>query len=162
MSEEIKIIEGLIEERQKYLSNMANVLARAGKARRITAASIKVMTIVFGAFAATSGVAAKFYGDSPYVPVVYTIVGLAIAAIGGLDAAFKYGERATELNRLAAECETVISQANAERMFSLISHNETSSVVSQARNTLETLNTCINETRKKVIDFGLHIDRFAG
>src|SRR5262245_45062024 len=119
MSEEITMLEGALEERQKYLSNMANVLARAGKGRRIAAASIKVMTIVFGAFAATSGVAAKFYGDALYVPVIYAIVGLAIAAIGGLDAAFKYGERATELNRLAAECETVISEAKAERMFSL-------------------------------------------
>src|SRR5215204_1401885 len=102
MVEAITKLERAIGERQEYLSYMANVLAQAGKIRRIAAASLKVLTIVLGAFAATSGTPTKFFGE---IPIIYTIVGLAIAAIGGLDAAFKYGERATELNRLAAKCE---------------------------------------------------------
>jgi len=160
MSESITKLEKAIEERQEYLGYMANALAKAGKMRRIAAASFKVMTIVLGAFAATSGTATKFFGETPFIPLTYTIVGLTIAAIGGLDAAFKYGERATDLNRLAAKCEAIVSEATTQCMFSLEPQREAGNIASKTQNIIEKLDKSINETREKAAELGLHIDRF--
>jgi hypothetical protein len=162
MNDAITTLEQKIKDRQEYLGDIALTLARAGKIRRIVAACFKVMTIVLGAFAVTSATATKIFGEpSRIVLLTYPLVGLAIAAIGGLDAAFKYGERATELNRLAAKCEAVILEVDTQQSVAPLESDENAgSIANDGRSVLEKLDKCINDVRGNAAELGLHMTRF--
>lgn len=88
-----------VEEHIGQLEKLAGILARrASNLTRISMA-IKVIVIFLGALSATSGTSSalgKFFD-----PVFYTIVGLSIATISGLDAAFKFEARSSGRRLLA-------------------------------------------------------------
>jgi hypothetical protein len=50
---------------------------------------------------------------SPYVFVPYTLVGLVLATVAGIDAAFQLESRSAELTLLAAECQSTIWQIDS-------------------------------------------------
>jgi hypothetical protein len=64
----------------------------------------KVLIIVLGAFSATQGVLYRIYGDDAVgVVLAYSLVGLATAAVAGLQTTFKYEERLSSIKQLSAE-----------------------------------------------------------
>jgi uncharacterized membrane protein YuzA (DUF378 family) len=108
-------LQGGIEERQEELHRLADLLGPAADKRGRLASIAKVTTIVLGAFVATNAVATKLFGDyTPIVTIAYTLVGLIIAAVSGLDAAFKIESRASAMRALAASCQSTIFQIDSE------------------------------------------------
>ena len=91
-----------VEHRQREIGAILDtVMVSASRNVRFAAMS-KVITIVIGAFIATSGAAQiLFGGENQIVLVSYTLLGVAIAAVVALSTAFRFDERSSELNRLA-------------------------------------------------------------
>ena len=103
-----------INERQSELHSVAKILATsAGQQRRWSAIS-KILIVVLGAVAATSGTAARVAGvNSIFVTVFYAAIGLLIATVGGIEAAFKFGDRGAELTVLAAACQSTLREVDS-------------------------------------------------
>ena len=94
------------EDGQDGMKNMVPALAKTAHTLSRVSGLIKVFTIALGAIAATNGVAVKLIGESsPSVIVVYTIVGVVISILAGLEAVFRFEKRASELTMLAASAE---------------------------------------------------------
>jgi len=98
-----------VEQRQQEISAILNtVVVNASRHGRF-AASSKVITIVIGAFIATSGAAQILFGEDNIVALVgYTMLGVAIAAVVALSTAFRFDERFSGLNRLGVDCRTIM------------------------------------------------------
>ena len=98
-----------VEYRQREISAILNtVITNAARNGRF-AASSKVITIVIGAFIATSGAAQILFGEDNLIALVgYTLLGVAIAAVVALSTAFRFDERSSGLNRLGVDCRTIM------------------------------------------------------
>ncbi len=94
-----------VEHRQREIGALLDtIIVRANWAGRF-AASSKVVTIVIGAFIATSGAAQILFGEETILVLVgYTLLGVAIAAVVALSTAFRFDDRASGLNRLSVDC----------------------------------------------------------
>jgi hypothetical protein len=103
-----------INDRQKELHHAADILATSAQRQRRLSAISKVIIIILGAIAATSGAATQIAGEkSVPVTVFYTVIGLVIAATGGIEAAFKFGERGAELTALASVCQSTLREVDS-------------------------------------------------
>jgi hypothetical protein len=68
-----------------------------------------------GALTATRGVADKLAEpDSLWVIGLYTFVGLLIATLGGIEAAFGFQRKASELRILSAECKSYLLEIDCQ------------------------------------------------
>ena len=82
------MLQGGISERQKELHRVADLLANHACTQGRRAAFSKSAVIILGAFVATQAVAYKIFGEpNTAVLIAYTVTGLVIAALSGLDAA---------------------------------------------------------------------------
>lgn len=92
------------ENNFKILNESASVLARHAIRLTRTSMGANACVITLGAISATSGAFSALYGeDNSLVILAYTIIGLAIATISGLDAAFKWESTSFGRNLLAGE-----------------------------------------------------------
>lgn len=126
-----------IQQRQEELHRLAGILATAAARRGAYASGAKVMTITLGAFVATNAVATKLWGnDNMLVVVIYALAGLTIAAVSGIEAAFKIESRATALRSLAAKCQSTIWQIASGGSRSARQHTERPKMASQVEKRL--------------------------
>jgi hypothetical protein len=96
-------------ELDKLEQDAANLAIRASLLSRLSKAA-KATTIVLGAVIATSGTAATIWGDdSVGVLLFFTLCGVTVAAVSGLDAAFKLETRSNSRRLLAADVSAKIS-----------------------------------------------------
>ena len=98
-----------INERQDELNAVQQALEDYAKWNSKIANRLKIAVILFGAIVATRDVADKIVpgalwpNSNKLVIISYTLVGLLIAVIGGVAAAFRFENKAAELKVLAAE-----------------------------------------------------------
>ena len=95
-----------VEIRQREIGTLLiTTTLRANRLARYAAFS-KVITIVIGAFIATSGAAQIVFGEEGglTVLVAYSLLGVVISAMVALSTAFRYDERSSGLNRLSVDC----------------------------------------------------------
>jgi hypothetical protein len=112
---------GDITERQDALFNIqCRLYDEARRASRL-AKYMRVAVILLGAFAATREVADRLFagpegGEAHKVVVVavYTLMALAITAIGSISAALGLADKASGLGALAAECNTHVLKVDCE------------------------------------------------
>jgi hypothetical protein len=157
MDYRLRILQDGITQRQHELHNIASILAQSALRRGRLAAGSKVITIVFGAIAATQGLAAKLLSEgSPLVVVPYALVGLIIAAVAGIDAAFKLESRSAELTVLAAECQSTIWQIDSawQQTVGTVDGEER---VSAARALLNKQDATLAEIQKRAAQLGVNI-----
>ncbi|MBD1877213.1 hypothetical protein H6F75_27395 [Nodosilinea sp. FACHB-131] len=115
MNEEFEIIQRDFMEKQSDLQKTADILSKTAEVKGRVAVISKVITIVLGAFIATQAVATQLYGKANQnVSVIYSVAGLLVATIGGVEAAFKNETKAGELSVLAVQCQSSIWQINTE------------------------------------------------
>lgn len=102
------------DKRKRELGYVAEIIATAAHQHQRRAAIGKVLIVALGALAATSGTATVVAGSqSAVVTIIYAVVGLAIATLGGLEAGFRPSERGTELVILAATCWSAIREIDS-------------------------------------------------
>jgi len=157
MDYRLRILQDGIAQRQHELHNIASILAQTALRRGRLAAAAKVVTIAFGAIAATQGVAAKLLGDGRAVVLVpYTLVGLIIAAVAGIEAAFKLESRSAELTLLAAECQSTIWQIDTSWQQT-VGTVEGEERVTAARALLSKQDATLAEIQKRAAQLALNI-----
>jgi hypothetical protein len=103
-----------IDERQKELQTAADLLARTAQGHILTSRTLKTALIVLGAVSAAQGSFQKFIpGQETTIGIIFMVVGIVIASLAGIEAAFKYEARAAELTMLAANCHAAVRQTDA-------------------------------------------------
>ena len=104
-----------IERRQQELHNVAEIIAKNANSLSRIANLTKSATVLLGGIAATKGVADTLFGaDSTLNLVVFSLIGVVIAANAGIEAAFKFDRRGTELTLLAATCQSTVREVDTE------------------------------------------------
>jgi hypothetical protein len=116
MSEQhMDMLQGSITQRQYELHKIADILARAAHKESKHASIAKVLLIFLGAFTATKGASDQIFSAANILNImIYTIAGLLVATIAGLEAAFKFESRSAELKVLAATCQSIIRQVDSQ------------------------------------------------
>ena|SRR5579859_3953875 len=107
-------LQGSINDRQQELHNVTAILAAVATRRARWAAVSRVILIALGAFAATKSTADQLLGTGSHIStVIYTVAGLIIATVAGLEAAFKNEITAAELRILAAAGQSTVRQVDS-------------------------------------------------
>ena len=103
-NEKINVMYKMLSRGQETIGDGVDILASSARRLSHISAVFRVILISFGAIAATHGVATKIRGEEDAgVLIAYTIVGLIIATLAGLEAVFRFEQRATALRVLATE-----------------------------------------------------------
>lgn len=114
MPDRINELQGSINDRQRELHSVTTILANVAARRARWATASRVIVIALGAFAATKSAADQLLGAASHVSVVtYTLAGLVIATVTGLEAAFKNEVTAAELRVLAAAGQSTVRQVDS-------------------------------------------------
>jgi hypothetical protein len=108
------MLQNGIQARQSELQRVADVLARTAYDIKRRGTIIRIMLIVLGSVVATQGAIEKI-DLLPHAAVtfLFLVFGVVIAALAGIETAFKYESRGAELNSLAASCHSIVRQADA-------------------------------------------------
>jgi hypothetical protein len=107
-------LQGSINDRQRELHSVTAILANIAARRARWGATSKVIVIALGALAATKSVADQLLGTTSHVAlVIYALIGLVIATVTGLEAAFKNEATAAELRILAAAGQSTVRQVDS-------------------------------------------------
>lgn len=138
----------------EWLQQSSTVLAESAAKLTRVAMSAKVVTIVLGAIAATQGTAAGLLGDDSRLLVIsYAAVGLIITAVAGLDAAFKFEERAAGRRMLAAE-----AHARAAEFLARWAEFESNTTTSETASVLTTdLIAYMGDVQTRAADVGVNL-----
>ena len=113
MDKELESLQKGIERRQQELHNVAEIIAKEAHKLSRVANWNKSITILLGAIAATKGVADIILGAENVVNlIVFSLLGVTIAVSAGVEAAFKFDKRGTELVILAAMCQSTVREVD--------------------------------------------------
>jgi hypothetical protein len=157
MDYRVRVLQDGITQRQHELHNIATILARAARRNAHLAAAAKVITIVFGAIAATSGAATTVFGEANVAAILaYTLVGLIIAAVGGLEAAFKLESRGVELKVLAALCQSTLWQIDTDWQKT-VGTSEGEEQIAAMRQLLDRQDQAISDIQARAAEIGVNI-----
>lgn len=165
MSEELlKDLKEDINERQDELNVVQVILEDDAKWNSKIANRLKIAVILLGAIVATRDVAdklapaASFPTSNKIVIIMYTLVGLAIAVIGGIAAAFRFENRAAEVKVLAAESNSCLLSIDCK----LPKKGDPSPLDKQieaARDLILIQNEKLSEIQGKAAKIGVNINR---
>lgn len=108
-----RIQEGL-NDRQKELQEVKGIVARKAQKLSTYSSISKVVIVILGALAATKGTADQILEASgDLTSIIYASIGVFVAAIAGLEAAFKFESRAEKLRALATDCQSSLREADS-------------------------------------------------
>lgn len=141
------------------LSDAEAALAGDAEWNSLFSAFGKVLLIFLGAFVATKEVASQLFGANNTANIViFTLAGLVIAVIAGLDAAFKWEKASADLKSLAAACRVGILNGRSELQKALGQPTD-----EEKRDALEklldSLNKNLNDIYSKSATLGINVAR---
>lgn len=153
----------------KKLQDYADILARSANKLMRIAMVTKVTIIFLGALAATSAPASSLLGENnPAIIIFYTIVGLTIATVSGLDAAFKNETRSSgrlilagnvsaELYEFSRNFNGVLLKAEIYVRKEIIEEDDYNEVQDGYRNTLRDLAEYIKNAHQQAAELGVNL-----
>ena len=160
MSYELEMIQGSIMDRQRELHGVADVLAKEANKLSKRSSLAKVLLVFLGALATTQGAMTQLIGESSAGElasiVIYTVIGLLIATIAGLEAAFKLESRSAELTVLAANCHSTIRTVDSQWQKE-IGTVENEQKLPAARRLLDTQDSVLSEIQTLAAKAGVNI-----
>ncbi|MBI1882569.1 MAG: hypothetical protein HYR94_30715 [Chloroflexi bacterium] len=147
-----------VNERQQDLNDTQLVLESYAARESGLAKWMRVFVIFLGAFAATQAVADKLLGaDSIVGTVIYAVVGLLIATLGGIEAAFGFQKKTTNLRKLTVECKAYILDIDCQIPQDINADIEDR--IKTLRNLLTLQNNALKDIQGKAADIGVNITR---
>ncbi len=153
------LLKNGIYERQSELHNLAKILSESAQRLGRIGSIGRVAVIVLGAFVATQGVAETLAGrTNPAILVIYATSGLMIAALSGLEAAFKTESRSAELKLLAATCQSTIWKTDSEWQKSIGSGLAEDPVMA-ARSLLDAQDQVLGDIHTRAAQLGINVTR---
>ncbi len=155
----IDMLQEGISARQEELKNVADILAKAAQKLRRYAGWIRILLIILGALAATQGAWDTTFGvmSKAYVSLTFTILGVLIATLAGIEAAFKFEAKGAELNLLAASCHSTVRKTDAAwyKLVGIVATPEEQ--ISGAIALIELQDTKLSEIQEKAATSGVNI-----
>ena len=157
-SAKIEMLQEGISARQQELQRVADILARAAQRFRRYSGWMRVLLIVLGALAATQSSLEKAYanyGDHAFL--VFTLLGVAITTLAGIEAAFKFEARGAELNLLAASCHSTVRKTDATwyKQVGIAENHEQQ--IAGAMALIELQDSKLSEIQEKAATAGINI-----
>lgn len=129
---------------------MGVTLAKIAERLSVRSMIVKTLLIFLGALVATREVASGVFGvNNIAVIVIYTLMGVLIATLAGLEVAFRWENRSVELKNLAAN-----TQAERRKFESAIVKNNTALA---SESLLDALDKQSSETQEKAASLGVNI-----
>lgn len=148
-------LESLVEDRMYELREAQVFLAE--RAQNFTRCStlVKASVIILGALVATKETISVVVGTSNTISIVgYTLAGILIAVLTGLEATFGWGTKSGKLATLAVTCRETRQRAELDRVQ--ISSKENADANLALEKLLDRLMTKLQEVRNETIGFGLN------
>lgn len=147
-----------VAERQKALEEMQDRLQKEAASASVWATRTRVAVIFLGAFAATrEGADGLLPSGSPYhtgVVLTYTVMALAITVIGSITTAFRFADKASELNALAAECSQCLLEVDCQTQRDPEADDR-----AKARELVDKQNQKISRVQRKAARLGVTMPR---
>jgi hypothetical protein len=113
--EPLAVVQNAVDARQNELKRCADSLAKHAKWLWRLSTFSKVALVVLGALAASKGAADQLWGSpNRGVLTTYTVIGLLVATVAGLEAALHFERRATVYSQLAANAQSALRRLDAE------------------------------------------------
>ena len=129
---------------------MGVTLAKIAERLSVRSMIVKTLLIFLGALVATREVASGVFGvNNIAVIVIYTLIGVLIATLAGLEVAFRWENRSVELKNLAAN-----TRAERRKLESAIVKNNTALA---SESLLDALDKQSSETQEKAASLGVNI-----
>ena len=108
-------LQRAIERRQKELHEVTTVLAKSARKYSLLAALGTTLIVALGSFVATRDIALALFADAKTsLTIIYTLSGLVIATTAGLEAAFRFKDKAAKLHLLAATTEATYRKTDTK------------------------------------------------
>ena len=150
-------IQGSITDRQYELQNVTDILASKAELVAKRALISKVVLIFLGALVATRETASQILPpDHIAIIILYTLMGLIIAVIAGLEAAFKWETRAAELRTLAAICQSTLRTVDSQWQKE-IGTTSGEEKIAAAQKLLDLQDSNLSEVQTKAASLGVNI-----
>ena len=143
-------LDTLINHRIEELRSTGVTLAKIAERLSVRAMTVKTLLIFLGALVATREVASGVFGvNNIAIIVIYTLIGVLIATLAGLEVAFRWENRSIELKNLAAN-----TRAERRKLESAIAKNNTALA---SESLLDALDKQSSETQEKSASLGVNI-----
>lgn len=154
-SEKEQIIHGMIEVHRRELERIDNQLAKEARKKSILTSIVKASVIFLGAFVAIKEVANQLVGASSTVNIViFTVAGLLIAVLTGLEAAFKWENTSVQLKSLAA-IGRAASRKAASNLAKVFATKQDEERLKELEKILDSIDDAIADTQKKASELGI-------
>jgi hypothetical protein len=151
-----QIQEG-ISQRQNELHRVADILAKNAEKFSLYWTISKVTLIALGALAATKGAFDKLLlAESTFNLVFFTVIGLLVAVVTGLETTFKYESKNIELKTLAAECHSTARQIDT-LWYQKVGFGEIELRISEAKTLLEIQDNKLADIQVRATKLGLNL-----
>ncbi len=125
-------------------------MARIAERLSVRTMIVKTLLIFLGALVATREVASVVFGvNNIAVIVIYTLIGVLIATLAGLEIAFRWENRSIELKNLAANTRTERRKLES----AIVKHN----TALASESLLDALDKQSSETQEKAASLGVNI-----
>jgi hypothetical protein len=139
---EFHSLESLLTNREDDYENCSEILAQEVEKNSKKGGNSKIILIVLGALVAIKGVIDQLmveYKNATVehgVLIIFTLIGVIISIIAGLDSTFKYAEIAGGLRILSAQAQSniLMSQTNRAISYHLDDYQEAISALKDAIN----------------------------
>jgi hypothetical protein len=109
----VQMLQEGITARQLELQRVADVLAKAAQKFKRYAAWTRIVLIFLGACSVTQSTWDNLLGPSRYSTWVFTVMGILITTLAGIEAAFKFEGKGSALSLLAASCHSSVRKTDA-------------------------------------------------
>lgn len=158
MSEKLQRIQAGIKARQIELQRAADILARDAHRFRSRGALVRVALIVLGALTASQAALDKL-GVVPaqYLGVVFLLIGVLVAALAGIETAFKFESKGSELIQLAAGCHSMVRQTDSLWSKRVGIEEDAEKEIAGAIEVLELQEGHLQEVQEKAAAIGVNI-----
>jgi hypothetical protein len=159
MQQTINDLVNYLEKCIKEFKDIEAVLARAAHNNAQFSRYGKVALIFLGAFVTTKEVANQLLGANNGINlVIFTVAGLLVAVIAGLEAAFKWENSAVELKGLAGNCQKNIREATYN-LYKVDFMETDKEKLEALENIIDTVNKNLDEVYSKSTTLGINIVR---
>ncbi len=156
-----KRLAELAKIRQSDITSSCNQIDRHARSLSRTAAVLRVVIIILGAFVATNGIPDDVVKDlglvqniKAWVKMAFTAFGVLIAIAAGLEGFFKFEKNGAALKALASKCQSFSRQFMAE--FDLRQDpNNYEVTINSLKELVRIQNEKLNEVQKEAADLGL-------
>ena len=146
-----------INDRQKDLRELVNILGKKSHDMQRLSNWMKVLTIVLSAVLTAKGVSDKILGGDAATPLIsFTAIGILNTALLGIEAAFKFEKRAADINTMSASCQAAMIAVDSQWRKEIGSISD-SDLRNAARDILTTQDKALTEAHQKAASLGIHL-----